>query len=253
MLQGIQGIQSSIYGGLFPDPNCGGLNNFDTPIYVFPSRSDLNCTFKLSHGDFMPCRVENKIREEVVQCSLQDSADIDYPPVGSVNLSWIGKCYDESGNEILRPTVVVSGRKLTFSEKVYGSVRARYTVYRKTYNCRIEKRDDSIENNFDAVAYVRWNGGIVWLEIDPPSGYDATEGNCGNGVYDQGDQGDGGGDTEICSPQGSRYPSAARANRHTEVDYCRQEVKSDETTEIIDYDNDKEPCGEPADNTTTTN
>lgn len=247
MLQGIQGIQASIYGGLFPDPNCGGLNGFDTPIYVFPSRPELNVKFALSHGSFMPCKVENVIREEVVQCGLQDSAEIDYPPVGIVTLSWIGKCYDESGNELPKPAVVVIGRRLSFSQKVFGSIRARYSVYRKTYACRIEERDDSIENNFDAVAYARWNGGVVWLEINPPSGYDATRGNCGNGVYGQ----DGGGNSDICSPQGSKYPVAARANRHTKVVYCLQEIMSDETTEIIDYDNDKQPCHEPDDTTTT--
>jgi hypothetical protein len=247
VLQGIQGIYASIFGSLFPDPNCGGLNGFDTPIYLFPSRSSLNFTFALSHGEFVPCISETLTREEVVQCGLQDSANIEYPPASAVSLSWIGKCYDENGNELGKPTVTVSGRKLSFSEKVYGSIRARYQVYRKTYNCRIEERDDSIENNFESVAYARWDGGIVWLEINPPSGYDATLGDCGNGVYGQ----DSGGTTAICAPAGSKYPSAARANRVTKIEYCSQEVMSDETTEIIDYDNDKTPCHEPDDTITT--
>ena len=241
LMQGLVGIKAAVYGTLFPPANCGGLDGFDTPVYVYPSRSDLNFVFAVIHGEFVPCTVQTLIRDEIVQCGFKASAELKYPCQGTPSLQWLGQCYDPDGNIVPRPNVTIAGRELQFDGLVYGSLRARYSVLRKTYNVRVEERDDSIENNFDSVAYCVWTGGVKWKELSPPSGYDEHHGNCGNGIYDDGS----GGDSAICSPTGKRYPTAVRADRHTKKDYCSQVVESDEITESTDYDKDTQPCHDP--------
>ena len=90
----------------------------------------LNFRFAISHGEFMPSISEMMIREEVIKCGLQDSTTLEYTPVDAVSLSWIGDCYDETGGKITKPSVDVDGRLLSFDSKVFGSIRARYTLPR---------------------------------------------------------------------------------------------------------------------------
>ena len=101
--------------------------------------------------------------------------------------------------------------------------------------CRIEKRDDSIDNQFQSVAYAVWDGGVQWHELSPPSGYDITEGNCGNGLP--------GGSSTICDPNHDKYIKAVRADRYIGIDYCTQVVREDRVTESVDYDNAEDTCG----------
>ena len=263
--QGILAIGTMIFGeelfgGVLPLPNCGGADGFDAPVYVYPSSADLNYVFDVSHGGASsaiatsdksesdvasgkPLGVVGVVtREEVVQCGYNSSANTEYPVQRMVSKQWIGKCYDSVGNVVSRPSVTQKGRALFFSKKVYGSVRVKYKVHRVTYTVRVPERDDSIENNFQSVAFCRWDGGVEYKEIEAPSGYEITLGDCDNGLPDGSD-----GSTDICPDdrgQGS-YPVAVHADRHTKVDYCSQQITSDKVTESVDYD--REP-GEECNN-----
>ena len=253
-LQGVLAISSMIFGGQLPVPNCGGLAGFDTPVYVYPSRKTLRFTFALSHGDFKPGVSATMTREEIVSCGFKDVSTLDYPPSGLVSLAWIGKCYDATGRVTSSPAFTINGRSIVFSGKVYGSLRARYSVYRVTHNVRIEEREDSLENNFECIAYCRWDGGIVYEDIKAPSGYDETKGNCGNGIYSgEGPINGGSGSAEICTPSraGGTYPTAVKADRITTIDYCQQSVVSDKITESVE--SGKEPGEECSDGPITTN
>lgn len=229
--QGILAIGSMIFGGSLPDPNCGGLAGFETPVYVYPSRSDLEFIFRVSHGEYVATWVESLIREEIISCGLEAHVRTEYPVDSMLSVNWLGPCYDAAGNIVTRPDVSRQGRDFYFTAKVLGSVQIRYMVHRKTYMVHIEEREDSIENNFECVAYCVGNGFGNWEEIKAPSGYDGTMGNCGNGIYDN---------PGICQPdwgQGT-YPKAVRADRLTKVDYCSQETTSDEVTESVDKENE---------------
>lgn len=244
--QGIMAIGSMIFGGSLPLPNCGGLNGFGAPVYTYPSRLGLNYTFDVSHGQIQPGTISMLTREEIIQCSLQESAETDYPVARMQSMQWIGQCYDERGRSAGRPQIKQNGRTLSFTEKVFGSLRIKYSVIRQTHLVRIEEREDSIENNFDSVAFVRWDGGVDFKEITAPSGYDATTGNCGNGFYPGTPTGGSGGTgvTEACPPTGGQgsYPKAVRANRKTTIEYCSQEVDADTVTESVERDSDDNDC-----------
>lgn len=249
--QGILVIGSMIFGGSLPLPNCGGLAEFDTPVYVYPSRIDLQFVFKVSHGDYQVGLVEPLIREEIIQCGLQDKATCDYPVLAILSRQWLGKCRNVKGDVVPYPTVIVNGRDHHFSEKVLGSQRIKYLVLRYTYNVRIKERDDSIENNFESLAYCVGNGWGKWQEIEAPSGYDDTAGNCGNGIYGSDAVGTDG--TAICQPEWGKgtYPVAVRADRLTRDDYCTQENISDSITESVETEN--EPGEECSDGPIVTN
>ena len=229
--QGVYAIGSMIFGGSMPDANCGGLNGFDTDVYVYPSSSDLRFQFAVSHGEFQPGTFENLIREEIIQCSLQDSVQCKYPVQSMVSMQWLGECFNSEGIVVSRPTVKRSGRTFSFSEKVYGSLKIRYNVRRFTYKVRIEEREDSIENNFECVAYCVWDDGVAYKEITAPSGYEMTSGNCGNGLYGTDGLGGGAGGATDIDPgepdQGDDLPTAPKKDRKVSVDYCEQTLESD--------------------------
>ncbi len=250
--QGVLAIGSMIFGGSLPLPNCGSLAGFDAPVYVYPSRSGLYYRFDVAGGEFVPGIFETVLREEIVQCSLKKSADTDYPVLAMRSMEWIGHCYDGHGNVVGRPSITRSGRTIFLGSKVYGSIRVKYFVERMIYNVRVEERDESIENNFDCVAFCVWPGGVKFKEIEAPGGYEETRGNCGNGIYNgRGPGADG--DVEICQPdwgQGT-YPVAVRADRHTKKDYCSQVEMSDTITESVETEN--MPGEECSDGPITTN
>lgn len=250
--QGAIAIGAMLFGGALPLPNCGGLGAFDTPVYVYPSRSDLHYLFNVSHGQFQSGVVEVLTREEMVQCSLQEDAELDYPVRSRISMQWIGPCYNENGQVVGRPIVKQIGRKLFFNKKVYGSIRVKYTVYRRTYNVCISSRQDAIENNFDCVAFCVWKGGLEHKEIEAPDGYGISFGNCGNGLYHPLINGDGS-STDVCQPdwgQGT-YPKAVRADKLTKVDYCSQQILSEKITESEETGNT--PGEECSDGSITTN
>lgn len=249
--QGILGIGAIVFGGRIPQPNCGGIGGFDTPVYVYPSRVGLQFIFRVSHGEYQTATVETVVREEILKCGLQDKTTCDYPVLAMQSILWLGKCYDAKGNVVARPMVTRQGRDHHFSQKVFGSLRIKYLVLRKTYNVRIEERGDSIENNFQALAYCVGNGWGKWKEIEAPSGYEDTLGNCGNGLY--GNNGVNTDGTAICSPDWGKgtYPTAVKADRKTDVDYCSQQISSDRITESVETEN--EPGEECSDGPIVTN
>ena len=239
VLQALSGIMATIYGTAWPLINCGGLpEGYDTVVYVYPSTQSLagRYQFKIINGD-PPVRTISEFprRDETIQCGFADSIELKYPPFGFPFLQWIGQCYDINGNITTRPVVEVVGRKVSFSKKVYGSIRANYETIRHAYLVRVEERKDSIEDNFKSVVYCVWDGGVRWLEVDPPSGYDYTQGDCGNGFPPGTD-----GSTIVNPPDDDDSPPYAdEVDRQVIVDYCPQEVIYD-SAGILDKEDTEE-------------
>ncbi len=240
--QGILAMGSMIFGGTLPSANCGGLSEFSTPVYVYPSAYFLRFTFHISHGDMILESASYDVREEIVQCSLSETALLDYPVHAMILMQWVGDCYGSDGSVISKPIITidktVDGRTLTFSDKVYGSLRVKYYVKRYTYKARIEEREDSIENNFQSVVFAIWDGGISFEEIEPPSGFEETVGNCDNGIYDPLGEGwldflNRYGANITGGYNSSTLPEIIKADKFTVVEYCSQEIQSERIVESI--------------------
>lgn len=237
--QGILAIGAMAFGGVLPLPNCGGFDGFDANVYAYPSRNDLAFKFAVSHGTCQSGIIQTLTRTEIINCSLQNSVDTKYPVQDMQSMVWIGPCYDKNGSIVPRPSVLQKGRFIYFSDKVLGSLRVTYGVYRIVYNVRIEKREYSIENNFESVAYTVWDGGINAKDIEVPSGYEYTDGKCDNGKDPDQD----GSITTICPPPlHGTYPISVQADRNTKVGYCPQLILKDVITERAITSEDEDEC-----------
>ena len=242
--RGMLVIAAAANGGLFPEVFCGGLNGtFNATVHVYPYPAELPFTLKVSHGHVASRFMALPIREETIQCGFQTELSPEYPVHVWGGVQWVGNCYDRNGNIVPRPTVTRVGNILKLSEQVYGSIRIRYTVVRHTYTISISSRTDAIENKYQSVAYAVFDGGVVWLDVTAPAGFEEFDGDCGNGAfYDDSLLPDGYTDgqlsqTTLCSTRYTRYPIAARADKEVEVDYCTQEVISEKiSASTADYE-----------------
>lgn len=233
-MTGILGIASAINGTRWPEVFCGGMNGyFNATVYVYPCDFGMDYQFHVSHGSVTSGSTDIKYREEVVQCSMQLVHTLDYPLYQLGSMSWIGRCYDSQGNFVSRPQVSIYGNQVVISEEVYGSVRVRYTVVRHTYHVTISRRFAAIENKYESVAYAVWDGGVKWIDIEAPAGFEAYDGDCGNGSYHDDNLQDGYisdqlGRTDICGHRYTDIPVASSADRRITVQYCTQITTSDE-------------------------
>lgn len=248
-VQGILAISASIYGKRWPQAFCGGLNGVSrATVFVYPCADiGLNYQFKVSHGEVIQQAIEVGYREETIQCSMKLEHEPDYPVMFMGAMAWIGHCYDSRGTITGRPVVSFADGKIVFSKKVYGSVRIRYTAMRHAYQVQISRRQDAIENKYQSVAYAVWNGGIKWIDIDPPARFEEFDGDCGNGAFYHPLLQDGYGDgqlsgTDICLGKYTKLPVAVTADRHIVVNYCSQEQISDKTTESAEYETTRDEC-----------
>lgn len=242
LLQGILAVGSMVFGGLLPLPDCGGFDGFTVSLYAYPSRKDLAFKFGVSHPhDYSPIgTIQTLTRTEILNCGLQSAVETKYPVQSMRSMVFLGPCYDKKGSIVPKPDVIQDGRTVRFSKGVLGSLRVTYDVYRIVYSVQVTKREYSLENNFEAIAYAVWNGGINSKDIVAPSGYEYTEGECENGKDP--DQPDGS-ETEICPPpRGGSYPKAVEADRETDQDYCSQVIIRDVVTEKVITDKDGKEC-----------
>lgn len=243
-MQAILAVSAAVYGARWPKAYCGGLDGrFKATVYVYPCDPHMSYQFKVSHGLVSGRSIGVPIREEVVQCGLQLEHTLDYPALIIVSKAWPGSCYDNRGTVTSRPTVTVDGNKVTLNKQVYGSLRIRYLVIRHIYDVTVSKRLDALENTYQSVAFCVFNGGVEWIDIEAPAGFEDTDGECGNGgIYDE----DGNlirlSGVDICSPDYHKLPVAVTADRRIKVDFCSQETISDKTNETVDYDSQREEC-----------
>ena len=249
ILQAIAAMQTVIYGSSMPTLNCGGANGkFRTRVFVYPSAPDAAFQFKLSNGFVISATVEFAIREEIIQASMELKQTTDYPVFSVISSAWLGKCYDNQGNTVNPPGAEIESNVITFDKKVYGSLSIRYRVKRWVYVLEIRKRQLAIENTYQSLAYAVYNGGVEWCDVEAPAGFEESDGACQNGdifgyMEDLNNWLNGRiGHVNVCHHRYRTVPVAAYANRKIEVDYCTQEINSDETTERIDTGPEEIEC-----------
>lgn len=247
-MQGILGIAAAINGGSYPEVNCAGMNGeFNATVYVYLCDPQMNYQFKVSHGTVSGRTAETKYREEIIQCSMNLEHTTDYPVRAMARMAWIGNCYDGRGNVVAHPTAEHADGVITVDQKVWGSLRVRYTVTRHTYHVTIQRRWEALENKYNSVAYCVWDGGVKWLDIEAPANFEAFDGDCGNGAFYDPNLQNGYEDgqlskTDICQSEYNRLPVAATADRKIKINYCTQETISDVVNTTEDYESEKSGC-----------
>lgn len=238
--QAIQAIAALMYGGRWPNANCGGVDGrFRATVYVYTCDISLGYRVGVSHGIVTGLGVEFPIREETVQCSMELEHELDYPVWAMLSKSWFGKCYDTSGNITSRPIVtIVDDKKIVLSKKVYATLRVRYMVLRHVYYITVSKRLTVLENTYQSVAYCVWPGGVVWIDIQAPTNFEATDGECQNGAWYDPETGlmthvSG---MHVCDEDKYSIPVATNADMHIDVDYCSQEPEDPVITDNVDWE-----------------
>lgn len=192
-------------------------------INVYPRVAGLVYQFHTSHGTLSERSVELAEIEESCNFALEAEAQPRYPARSIASAEWLGECYDLNGNVIPPPALTISGGSIRAAVACYGSVNVRYTTERHTYLLTCPRREEALDNHYSAAVYGVYAGGLNWLEIEMPPGIDAFEADpdaeCGWGSS----QG------SITAPD--REPAPVEDGNHdrkTVVDYCSQQVASDE-------------------------
>ncbi len=220
-------LAALLYGEDFQDRIDCGLTGGEVvcAVFVYPRRAGLAYQFHTSHGILSERRIEDIEVEEGVNFSLSNRAAPHYPPLAIFEAEWLAEVYDVAGNLISPPALIISGGEIRSAVPCYGSVQVRYTTERHSYILTAPRRDDgqTIDNYYSAVVYGVYAGGINWLEIDMPPGIETfesdPEADCGWGSVSG----------SISRPDHEEQPVQPRPkNRKTVVDYCSQEVASDE-------------------------
>ncbi len=192
-------------------------------VFVYPRRAGLAYQFHTSHGTLSERSVELAEIEESLNFSLEAEAQPRYPARSIAEAEWLAECYDVHGNVIPPPALTISGGSIRAGQACYGSVNLRYTTERHTYLLTCPRRADALDNHYSAAVYGVYSGGLNWLEIEMPPGIDAFEADpdaqCGWGSS----QG------SVTAPDREDDPvEDGGHDRKTVVDYCSQEVASDE-------------------------
>jgi hypothetical protein len=192
-------------------------------VFVYPRVAGLAYQFHTSHGTLSERSVELAEIEESLNFSMTAEEQPRYPARSIASAEWLAECYDVQGNVIPAPALTISGGSIRAGQACYGSVNLRYTTERHTYLLTCPRREEALDNHYSAAVYGVYSGGINWLEIEMPPGIDAFEADpdaqCGWGSS----QG------SITAPE--REPAPVEDGGHdrkTVVDYCSQEVASDE-------------------------
>ena len=175
---GSQLINTSLIGNPYdlasiqsPTHDCGITDGqIHNTIYVYRQNPALGYSLKHSYGELGQLSsgaAEETHFEEVFNFNIEKNATLSYPNIGNLNVTWQGVVYDAVGNVISAPSYVIENNSIVLSEKVYGSLKVSYTLYRDVYTFTVSPGDDS--DLFGGVFYALYNGGISWLEVDSPN------------------------------------------------------------------------------------
>ena len=215
-------------------------------IYTYPYPNDLTYTLKTSYGILGERVVEEVEENEIITFRLEDEYSVGVE-CSNTSVEWVGNVYDGSGEIVSsKPTVTFdSSGKISLSQSVYGSLRIIYTYTRHKYDLNISKRDDALSDVFGAVAYGIWSkdglSGISWAELTAPPNSDenaSIDATCGWYVDDEVD------DEEEDDEEDGVPEYAPFADLETIIDYCSQEILSENTREretpysssLLDFD-----------------
>lgn len=227
-------------------------------IYVDPFPASLEYQLYTSFGELAEKEVEEFEKTEVVTFRLQNSLTLGSTPKSAgvdtfyLSQEWVGDIYNEEGEVVDPPDVIItSDGKVSITRRVYASLRVKYTAVRHKYTLKVPKREDTDVDVFGAVVYGIWKnpvqettrkisdgdttikkvetdtGGITWTELSPPPNADENakaETTCGwysnDSLIDEEDE-----------EREEDIPEAPMVDKETIIDYCTQEITSENTYE----------------------
>lgn len=220
------GMASGVLSWLEPESNeepsnsCGGSDGlFIATVYAYLYQQNLNYFIDTSYGAIGERAAEDITFLEGIQLSLKDTIDFSYPNEGIISTEWVGPVYNSLGETVQRPSFTANNRSITFSEKVYGYLKVRYNITRHRYSVTVYGRnieDAAInEDKYNSTVYAVWDGGINWIQLESPYGFEDFDGECGNGVILD--------VTPDDDPDGP--PKASPDDKDIFIDYCTGRVK----------------------------
>ena len=204
-----------------PGNTCGGSSGiFTATIYAYLYLQTLNYSIDTSYGSLGERVVEDITYTEGVQLSLKDRVDFSYPNEEIISTEWVGAVYNSRGETIPKPSFTADNRTLYFSEKVYGYLKVKYKITRHRYSAIVSGRnikDATItEDKYTSTVFAVYDGGIDWIQVQSPYGFEDFDGECGNGVILD--------TTPDDSPNAP--PTASPDDKDIFIDYCTQEIRS---------------------------
>lgn len=220
-------LASALYGERYQSRvDCGmAAGAVVCAINVYPRVAGLAYQFHASHGTLSPRTVDMVEEEESINFTLTTEATPTHPPRSISSAEWLAECYDADGVRVDPPPLTIDGGRLTIPAPVHGAVSVRYTTERHGYILSCQRRAAALDNHYSAAVYGVYAGGINWLEIEMPPGIDTFE------LDPDAVCGWGSGRGTVTWPDGDPYPVADDPHsRHTEVDYCTQEIIKDEVS-----------------------
>jgi hypothetical protein len=149
--------------------NCDrdGLNVY-ADIYAYPRDVFVQYQILTSHGHLAGGAIQTPLMDEILQFQLDTEQQVKYPVQEIASLTWL-TAYDQDGNPLVAPDVLVVGRTVTSSAPVYGSLRIRYTTRRYMHTLTMAPRPDAEENWYSAVIMgLPADGEPVFLTFEPP-------------------------------------------------------------------------------------
>lgn len=191
-------------------------------IYVYPRVAGLLYQFRASWGTLSERSVAMETITETINFQLDAEVDPRYPAREIKSATWMDQTYDASGAIIPNPALTIQGGKITSTVPVYGAVEVRYTTERHAYMLTCPRREEAIDNNYSAVVYGLYAGGLNWLVLEMPPGIDAFE------ADEDAECGWGSTVGSITAPDDEDWPvEDGLYERRTVVDYCTQLIASD--------------------------
>jgi len=215
----VQYMRSLIYGEDRPSMDCG-LNedgdSFSCMVNAYPVSPVFAYNLHVAYGEVSEMVVVEYDFTETVNVKLESELKLSYPAQEIISAEFIGSGYDQAGTVTVLPALNVGSDSVTVSKPIYGAVSVVYKILVHSYAVTV-KRQPGNETAFPAVVYANYNGGVTWLEIEPPTGSEENFVSCGFGysgtVTGEGDE--------------TGLPIANPVHRTIKVNYCTQEIISD--------------------------
>ena len=187
-------------------------------VRVYPREPNLAYQFYTSWGTLSARSVAMLEIEETINFAMEARVSPEHPPRSIASAEWLDDCYDLEGNIISPPALAIDGEEIVSSVACYGSVLVSYVTEQHTYLVTCPRRAEAIDNNFSAVVYGVYSGGLNWLVLEMPPGIDAFE------ADQEARCGWGGISGSITGPEDGVPEDTTKADKLTVVDYCSQQV-----------------------------
>lgn len=193
-----------------------GSGAYNSTLYIYPTT--LSIEADITNGTIGEGIVEEHSVVQDIQFKLTEEQSVKYPILSFESGVWLDKTYDGSGSVVAEPSYVVDGNTIRLSDKVYGTLRTKYTTVRHRYSLLVPAMEDEIENIFQSVAWCRWSGGAQLLELNAPDNAEENafqENDCKYRSLLKGGK----------SPESPDPPTVEGADETILIDYCSQQVK----------------------------